>query len=443
MKLYLQTYGCQMNELDSARIARLMKTVDYERTDRPDEADLIVLNTCSVRDKAEQKVYSALGRWRELKSARKELVLAVGGCVAQQEGETLLNRVPYLDVVFGTHNIHKLPQLVLDARSSARRSAALTLYKDPFYLEDPAGRPEVDGIKAFVTVMQGCNKVCSFCIVPRVRGREVSRPSEQIVDEIRTLVTRGVKEVTLLGQNVNSYGNTSQNELSFAKLLEKINGIEGLKRIRFTTSHPQDLSAELISAFANLDKLCEHLHLPLQSGADSTLRRMRRGYSLEQYLNRIRELRLARPDIALTTDMIVGFPGETEGEFEGTLEIVKKIEYDDMFAFMYSPRPQTVSAKIYADDVRPEVKKERLKKLQMLQNDISLRKNQAFIGQEQQVLVEGPAKLSDHQVMGRTRTNKIVNFSRNRLTGRGRLVQVMVTGASSNSLVGELIRGAA
>lgn len=438
MKLYVQTYGCQMNQLDSARIVQLMKSVDYEPTDRVEEADLIILNTCSVRDKAEQKVYSALGRWRKLKE-ENGAVLGVGGCVAQQEGEALLRRAPHLDLVFGTHNMHKLPQMVEEAREAARRSVETAFYRDPFYLEDPSGPPEVDGAKAYVTIMQGCNKVCSFCIVPRTRGREVNRASDNIVRDVEELVRRGVKEVMLLGQNVNSYGRTVAGEKSFPELLERINEVPGIQRIRFTTSHPQDLSPELVDAFVRLENLCEHLHLPLQSGSDAVLTRMRRGYGLGEYMERISELRRRRPGVAVTTDMIVGFPGETEEEFEETLSVVRDIEYDDMFTFTYSPRPHTVSAKVYRDDVPAEVKADRYRRLQDLQMNISLDKNRSLIGAEQEILVEGPSRLGCEQLMGRTRTNRIVNFTPNDTTVPAEMARIRVVGATPNSLLGEAI----
>jgi len=438
MKLYVQTWGCQMNQLDSARIVQLMRSADYEPTDLVEEADLIILNTCSVRDKAEQKVYSALGRWRRLKE-ENGAVLGVGGCVAQQEGEALLRRAPHLDLVFGTHNMHKLPRMVEEARQAARRSVETAFYRDPFYLEDPSGPPQVDGAKAYVTIMQGCNKVCSFCVVPRVRGREVSRASENVVRDVEALVRRGVKEVMLLGQNVNSYGRTGEGERSFPELLERINDVPGLRRIRFTTSHPQDLSPELVDAFVRLENLCEHLHLPLQSGSDAVLTRMRRGYRLDEYMERIRALRERRPEVAITTDMIVGFPGETEAEFEETLAMVREIEYDDMFTFTYSPRPRTVAARVYPDDVPDELKGERCRRLQELQKGISLRKNRELIGTEQEVLVEGPSRLGREQLMGRTRTNRIVNFTPDGATVASEMARVRVVGATPNSLVGEAV----
>jgi tRNA-2-methylthio-N6-dimethylallyladenosine synthase len=435
-KLYIQTYGCQMNQYDSERIANLMRRFNYTLTERAEIADLIVLNTCSVREKAEQKVYSALGSWKELKEKNEDLVIGVGGCVAQQEGERLLKRVPHLDIVFGTHNVQKLPEMVEQVQSLRTRSVETAFYRDPFYMEDGDGRPNVQGTKAFVTIMQGCNKVCSFCIVPHVRGREVSRPSARIVAEVKVLAERGVKEVMLLGQNVNSYGQPLSEELSFAELLRQVNAIDGLRRIRFTTSHPQDLSLQLIEAYATLEKLCDHLHLPVQSGADSVLARMRRGYTHRQYLDKIYLLRARCPEVALSTDVIVGFPGESEREFEETLELLSEVKYDEIFSFTYSPRPQTVSAKIYDDDIPEWVKKDRLKRVQQLQQAISLSKNREKIGQIEEILVEGKARLKNGQVMGRTRANRIVNVAgSDQLVGS--FISVRITGATANSLLGE------
>jgi tRNA-2-methylthio-N6-dimethylallyladenosine synthase len=438
-KLYLQTYGCQMNQYDSERIAQVMSRLDYERTDKIETADVILLNTCSVRDKAEQKVYSALGSWKALKQQREGIIIGVGGCVAQQEGATLLRRIPHLDLVFGTHNIHKLPQMIEQVQVSQSRPVEVAFYRDSSYMEDPQDRPSVQGAKAFVTVMQGCNKVCSFCIVPHVRGREVSRPSARIIAEIESLTRQGVKEVMLLGQNVNSYGKASPGEISFAELLGQVNAIGGLQRIRFTTSHPQDLSPELIDAFATLDKLCEHLHLPVQSGSDAVLSRMRRGYTRAEYFARIDRLLKCCPNIALSTDIIVGFPGETETEFADTLEMLRQVEYDEIFSFMYSPRPQTVSSKIHEDDVADEIKKDRLQEVQSVQRDISLRKNRERIGNVEEILVDGKSRLKNGQVMGRTRTNRIVNLSGEE-TLVGSLIPVQIIGATANSLIGEMLK---
>ena len=435
-KLYIQTYGCQMNQYDSEKIAQVMARNDYIQTDRIDNADVILLNTCSVRDKAEQKVYSALGSWKEFKNYRDGVIIGVGGCVAQQEGEKLLKRIPHLDLVFGTHNIHKLPEMIEQVETARARPVETAFYRDPAYMDDGELRTQVDGVKAYVTIMQGCNKVCSFCIVPHVRGREVSRPSGKILAEIKSLARHGVKEVMLLGQNVNSYGKLTPGELSFAQLLARVDEIDGLRRIRFTTSHPQDLSPELIEDFATLRNLCEHLHLPVQSGSDSVLARMRRGYTRAEYLDRLFRLQRRCPQVALSTDIIVGFPGETDGDFEQTLELLRHVEYDDIYSFSYSPRPQTVSAKIYTDDIPDDVKKDRLKTVQTLQREISLAKNRQRVGGCEEVLVEGPSKLKGDQVMGRTRANRIVNF-----TGSARLIgefaQVRITGATANSLLGE------
>jgi tRNA-2-methylthio-N6-dimethylallyladenosine synthase len=436
--LYIQTYGCQMNQVDSERIAQVMSRAGYAQTDRLDAADLILLNSCSVRDKAEQKVYSILGSWKEFKDHREGVIMGVGGCVAQQEGENLLKRVPHLDLVFGTHNIHKLPEMVDQVQTARARPVDISFYRDPGYMEDADGRTHVDGVKAFVTIMQGCNKVCSFCIVPHVRGREVSRPSAKIIAEIESLVARGVMEVMLLGQNVNSYGKVIPGELGFAGLLSRVDSIRGLRRIRFTTSHPQDLSPELTEAFATLNNLCEHLHLPVQSGSDSVLGRMRRGYTRREYVNRIERLRERCPQVALSTDIIVGFPGETDAEFHQTLELLEQLEYDEIFSFMYSPRPQTVSAKIYHDDVPEDVKKERLTRVQKLQREISLKKNRRRIGDLEEILVDGPSKLKNNQIMGRTRNNRIVNVTGPK-TLIDRLVPVKITSATANSLIGEVL----
>lgn len=437
-KLYIQTYGCQMNQYDSERITRIMGRVGYVPTNQVDSADLMILNTCSVRDKAEQKVYSALGSWKALKQQRPELIIGVGGCVAQQEGGVLLNRVPHLDLVFGTHNIHKLPQLVEAVLVSRSRPVETAFYRDPSYMEDPEGGARVQGAKAFVTIMQGCDKICSFCIVPHVRGREVSRPSTKIIDDIRALARQGVKEVMLLGQNVNSYGKASPGEISFAELLSRVNEIEGLERIRFTTSHPQDLSLQLIEAFATLDKLCEHLHLPVQSGSDSVLARMRRGYTRTEYVGKIRQLRSRCPEVSLSTDIIVGFPGESDDEFAETLELLRQLEYDEIFSFTYSPRTHTVSAKIYEDNVAEEIKKDRLQQVLSVQQEIALENNRKKIGSIEEILIGGNSKLRNGQMMGRTRANRIVNVMGADVL-IGNTIPVRITGATANSLIGELV----
>jgi tRNA-2-methylthio-N6-dimethylallyladenosine synthase len=437
-QVYIQTYGCQMNQYDSQRIERVLRRLDYRLTESIENADLLLLNTCSVRDKAEQKVYSALGNWKEFKKRRQGVLIGVGGCVAQQEGENLLKRMPHLDLVFGTQNIHKLPDMIEEVQAHERRPVETAFYRDPAYMEDGEAPVQVQGAKAFVTIMQGCNKVCSFCIVPHVRGREVSRPSGKIIAEVEALARQGVKEVMLLGQNVNSYGKTMAGEISFAELLSRIDNVEGIRRIRFTTSHPQDLSPELTEAFATLDHLCEHLHLPVQSGADSVLARMRRGYTTAEYLSRLERLRERRPEVALSTDIIVGFPGETDREFAATLELLQRVEYDEIYSFMYSPRPQTVSAKLYDDDVSEQVKKERLTAVQSLQREIALRKNRERIGAVDEILVEGNSRLKNGQIMGRTRGNRIVN-AQGADSLIGTFQWVRINGATANSLIGEIV----
>lgn len=436
-KLYIQTYGCQMNQYDSQRIERVLGRLDYQVTDRIESADLILLNTCSVRDKAEQKVYSALGNWREYKRRREGVIIGVGGCVAQQEGENLLKRMPHVDIVFGTQNIHQLPHMIAEVQADSARLVETAFYRDPAYMEDGDAPVQIHSAKAFVTIMQGCNKVCSFCIVPHVRGREVSRPSAKIIAEIEDLARRGIKEVMLLGQNVNSYGKTMPGEISFAELLSRVNRVQGVRRIRFTTSHPQDLSPELTEAFATLENLCEHLHLPVQSGSDTVLARMRRGYSTAEYFGRLERLRSRRPEVALSTDIIVGFPGETEREFTDTLELLQRVEYDEIYSFMYSPRPQTVSAKIYDDDIPEPVKKDRLAAVQSLQREIALRKNRQRLGAVDEILVEGTSRLKKGQMMGRTRGNRIVNVQGPEALV-GTFQEVRIIGATANSLVGEI-----
>ncbi len=441
-KLFIQTYGCQMNQYDSGRIEKVLGRLDYVATDRIDDADVILLNTCSVRDKAEQKVYSALGTWRPLKERREGVIIGVGGCVAQQAGETLLKRMPHVDLVFGTQNIHKLPEMIEEVETLNARPVETAFYRDPSYMEDADDRPGVQGAKAYVTIMQGCNKVCSFCIVPHVRGREISRPSQRIIDEVESLARQGVKEVMLLGQNVNSYGKTMGGEISFPQLLQRVNDVAGIQRIRFTTSHPQDLSPELTEVFPKLANLCEHLHLPVQSGSDAVLSRMRRGYTREEYLERILRLRERVPEISLSSDIIVGFPGETDREFEATLELLTRVEYDEIFSFIYSPRPPTVSAKLYADDIPDQVKKDRLKAVQSLQQGISLRNNRRRIGAVEEILIEGNSRLKNGQIMGRTRSNRIVNVKGPECL-IGSLQAVRITGAAAYSLVGEILSDAA
>ena len=434
--LYVETFGCQMNVNDSEKIVALLRKVGYHPTQDSSRADLIILNTCSVREKPEQKVYSSLCRYKGLKNRNRRLLLAVGGCVAQQEGERLLEKVPYLDIVFGTHNLHLLPEMVRQAEDGTRRAEVGFIDGDArldlFPVEDAAG-----GVSRFVTIMQGCDNFCSYCIVPYVRGREVSRRSVEIVQEIGELAAKGVKEVTLLGQNVNSYGLKSAGEPDFAGLLRQVATIPGIERIRFTTSHPKDISPPLIACFAELPTLCSHIHLPAQSGSDAVLARMGRGYTRGEYLQKVAALRAARPGIQITGDMIVGFPGESEADFRDTLSLMDVVGYADLFSFKYSVRPGT-SAAGFADDVDGAVKQERLARLQELQRRMTLEANKGFVGSVQEVLVEGVSKRGG-QLFGRTCGNRVVNFAGDP-TLVGCSVRVEITRAFQNSLLGE-IRG--
>jgi tRNA-2-methylthio-N6-dimethylallyladenosine synthase len=434
--LFIETYGCQMNDSDSEKIASLLSGHNYRPTNDMEKADLIILNTCSIRNKAEQKVYSFLGTLKPYKERKPELVIGVGGCVAQQQGERLLKRVPHLDIVFGTHNIQRLPELVGEAMGKRGRFSETRFYDDLSVFLDPMPKAS-SKVTGLVTVMLGCNNFCSYCIVPYVRGREISRPSADIAREIEGLVASGVREVTLIGQSVNSYGDGLQEETDFPALLDKVNGIEGLKRIRFTTSHPKDLSGKLIDSFGRFDKLCEHIHLPVQSGSDRVLDRMNRRYTMDSYLLKVDALRRVSPDIAITSDMIVGFPGETEGDFDETMDLIERVRYDSLFSFKFSPRPETRAAGL-PDQVPEDVKAGRLSILQERQRGISLGKNLGHEGRILEVLVEGRSETNPDRLSGRTRTNKVVNFQ----GGEGLIgetVMVRVTKGSVNSLMGEVV----
>jgi len=424
-----------MNVNDSETIVSLLKDLDYEQTDRAAGADLILLNTCCIRAKAEQKVFSELGRLKSLKNGEKKVLLGVGGCIAQQEGERLLKRVPYLDLVFGTHSLHLLQDMV----RAAERGERLTRndFLDPETRLDLFPRKQAaGGVARFVTVIQGCNNFCSYCIVPYVRGREVSRRSGEILQEIRELSETGVKEVTLLGQNVNSYGIRSVDEPSFSDLLRRVAEIDGIERIRFTTSHPKDISPALIECFAELPKLCSHIHLPAQSGSDRVLEGMNRGYTRREYLDRIAALKKSRPDITITGDMIVGFPGETEEDFNETLSLMEEVGFTDLFSFIYSARPETAAAKL-PDMLTRKERQDRLDRLQERQHFMTLERNQALLGSIQEVLVEGPSRRGD-QVFGRTSGNRIVNIAADPSL-IGTIVTVRIVEAFQNSLIGEVI----
>ncbi len=449
--LYINTIGCQMNVYDSERIEAALLTDGHALTESPDLADIVIVNTCSIREKAEQKAFSFIGRLPGLKRTKPGLIIAVGGCVAQQEGQLILERFPFVDLVFGTHAIGRVPALIERIRRGGARLVDIDFesgISEPEKHHLPQARKS---LSKFVTIMRGCENFCTYCVVPFVRGREVSRDPKAIIAEIRTLVDNGVREVTLLGQNVNSYGK-KERHCSFAELLAMVDRINGLLRIRFTTSHPKDLSTELIHAFGALNKLCHHIHLPVQSGSDRVLRRMNRKYSIANYLKQIDHLRVTCPDIGISTDFIVGFPGESKEDFEKTLRLVRRVEFDSLFAFKYSDRPN-VPAAGFDDKLAENVKAERLKQLLELQEDSARKKNSTLIGTCQEVLVEGLSKkkVSDApgefgaatQWSGRTGTNKIVNFEWDDASGgfeelTGKVVEIEITKVHANSLHGRI-----
>jgi tRNA-2-methylthio-N6-dimethylallyladenosine synthase len=436
-RFYLETFGCQMNVVDSEQMVALLEQIGYRPTGAPDSADLIVLNTCTIRARAERKVYGHLGRFKPLKERNPALILAVGGCVAQQEGERMLEKVPYLDIVFGTHNVHRLAELVT-AVEAGRQRLALVEFLDEEQRRRlfPARRPSSE-ITRFVTVVQGCDNFCSYCIVPHVRGREVSRPSAEVLEEVRALVEQGVKEVTLVGQNVNSYGIREGNEISFAELLRRVHDIPRLERIRFITSHPKDLSDELIDCFGDLNKLCRHIHLPVQAGSDRILNAMGRGYDRERYLTKVARLRQVCPEIRITSDLIVGFPGETEQDFEQTLDLLRRVQFTEIYSFIYSPREGTAAA-LLSDDTPAEVKQARFDRLLTVQEQITRRFHEGDVGRILPVLVEGESRQGGGQLFGRTTWNRIVNFDGDRSLV-GRVVPVRVATAQRNSHIGKVV----
>lgn len=432
-RYFIHTFGCQMNVNDSLRMSEVLGKLEYRPTPVAEEADLIILNTCSIREKAEDKMLSALGRYRTVKLARGTL-LGVGGCVAQQEKDKLLKKVPYLDFVFGPDSIAKLPDIIGRVQGERERVVE-TAWVDSEEYVFPRADPETSRGKVteFVTVMKGCDNVCSFCVVPHTRGREVSRPFPDVLAEVADLAKVGVREVTLIGQNVNSY----QGGVSFAQLLLRTAEVPGIERVRFTTSHPHDLSDELIEAFRTQPKIMPHFHLPVQSGSNPVLKRMRRDYTVVQYLERLEKLRAARPGIAVTTDIIVGFPGETEEDFALTLELTEKVRYENQFSFIYSPRPKTGAA-LKEDEWGPvphEVKIERLERLQKIQRRISGEHTASQVGQEVEVLVEGHSRYNPLKRFGRTPENRTVNFDGD--APAGAFVKVLVESATPNQLSGK------
>ena len=434
-KLYIQTFGCQMNVQDTEKMVALLTGSGYRTTDDPEQADLILVNTCSIREKAAQKVYSQLGRFRILKQRKPGLMIGVGGCLAQHWGDRLFQRMPYVNLVFGTHQIHRLPEMVANLEGSEGRASETGLCERVRSLDIPA-QPAPGAVSTYVTIMQGCNNFCSYCVVPHLRGREESRSMTEILCEVEGLADRGIREVTLLGQNVNSYGQTLTDRRDFAELVREIAQVPEIDRIRFTTSHPKDLSSRLIACFGTVAPLCEHIHLPVQSGSDRVLKRMNRGYTAAEYRKKVEALREVCPGISVTSDVIVGFPGEEEADFQQTLDLMREVRFDNLFSFQYSKREGTAAAGM-DDPVPSDVKRERLRRLQTLQEEHALEKNLACVGRPEEVLVEGASRNKPVEMTGRTRGNRIVNFP-GTADLIGKIVPVRIVDAFLHSLRGEM-----
>lgn len=438
-KLYIETHGCQMNEYDSSRMVDLLgEHQALEVTEKPEDADVILLNTCSIREKAQDKVFSQLGRWRELKLANPDLVIGVGGCVASQEGAAIRDRAPYVDVVFGPQTLHRLPEMIDAARLT--KTAQVDISFPEIEKFDRLPEPRVDGPSAFVSVMEGCSKYCTFCVVPYTRGEEVSRPLVDVLMEITSLTEKGVKEVTLLGQNVNGYrGHTPDGHIAdFAELLHAVAALDGIERIRYTTSHPLEFSDAIIAAHAEIPQLVKYLHLPVQSGSDRILAAMKRNHTALEYKSRIRKLRAAVPDILISSDFIVGFPGETEKDFEQTMKLIEDVGFDFSFSFIYSSRPGTPAADL-VDDTPEEVKKQRLALLQHRINQNGFENSRRMVGTVQRILVSDYSKKDPGMLQGRTEQNRIVNFRCDNPRLIGQFVDVHIDDALPHSLRGTLL----
>ena len=437
-KIFIETHGCQMNEYDSAKMLDVLKEAEgLELTDKPEEANVILLNTCSIREKAQEKVFSQIGRWKHLKKDNPDLVVGVGGCVASQEGENLQKRAPLVDVVFGPQTLHRLPEMIRKARAS--QAPVIDISFPEIEKFDYLPKPEADGPSAFVSIMEGCSKYCTFCVVPYTRGEEVSRPFDDVLAEVAELAAQNVREVNLLGQNVNAYrGDMHDGTIAdLALLINYIADIDGIERIRYTTSHPVEFSDSLIRAYAEVPELVNHLHLPVQSGSDRILAAMKRGHMALEYKSKIRKLREVRPDISMSSDFIVGFPGETEQDFEDTMKLIEDIGFDYSFSFIYSARPGTPASNL-ANEVPLEVSKKRLLRLQARINEMAAEISQPMVGTTQRVLVFGLSKKDSEEVAGRTENNRIVNFPGNESL-IGKFVDLIITEAYSNSLRGEIV----
>jgi tRNA-2-methylthio-N6-dimethylallyladenosine synthase len=435
-KLYIQTFGCQMNEYDSSRMADVLReSHGLELTAKAEDADVLLLNTCSIREKAQEKVFSQLGRWRPLKERRRGVVIGVGGCVASQEGDAIRNRAPYVDLVFGPQTLHRLPQMLADLEAQRRPQIDLSFPEIEKF--DCLPSPRANGPSAFVTIMEGCSKYCTYCVVPYTRGEEVSRPFDDLIAEIADLAEQGVREVNLLGQNVNAYRGPMHDGTTadLAILIRYVAAIDGIDRIRFTTSHPLEFADGLVEAFAQVPELVSHLHLPVQSGSDRILAAMKRGHTALEYKAKLRKLRRARPDISISSDFIVGFPGETEADFAATLALVEEVGFDASFSFIYSRRPGTPAAD-YPDDVPHAVKQERLARLQQRLSHQAQAISRRMVGTVQRVLVDGPSRKDPSELSGRTENNRVVNFPGS-MDLVGDFADVRITDALPNSLRGE------
>jgi tRNA-2-methylthio-N6-dimethylallyladenosine synthase len=438
-KLFIKTFGCQMNEYDSDKMADVLRAWEpIELVDKPDDADIILFNTCSIREKAEEKVFSDLGRVRPLKLAKPDLIIGVGGCVASQEGVTIFRRAPYVDVIFGPQTLHRLPELIAKRRATGRMQMDISFPEIEKF--DSLPTPQVTNGSAFVSIMEGCSKFCTFCVVPYTRGDELSRPMADVMRDIRGLVAQGVGEITLLGQNVNAYAGESDDgeTVDLAYLIRTIAALDGVQRVRYVTSHPREMTPRLIELYADTPKLANHLHLPVQSGSDRILATMQRGYTALEYKSIIRKIRALRPDISITSDFIVGFPGETEADFEATMKLIEDVRFDVSFSFLYSPRPGTPAAEML-DDTPEDVKMARLKRLKTRIDELENSYSEKMVGSTQRVMVEGISKKDTRELAGRTDNNRIVNF-----VGPadlvGRFVEVSISAVSMHTLRGELLR---
>ncbi|MFV8461668.1 tRNA (N6-isopentenyl adenosine(37)-C2)-methylthiotransferase MiaB [Vibrio campbellii] len=438
-KLLIKTWGCQMNEYDSSKMADLLNAANgYELTEVPEEADVLLLNTCSIREKAQEKVFHQLGRWKTLKDKKEGVVIGVGGCVATQEGDHIRQRAPYVDVIFGPQTLHRLPEMIKSSLSNEKPVMDISFPEIEKF--DNLPEPKAEGATAFVSIMEGCSKYCTYCVVPYTRGEEVSRPMDDVLFEVAQLAEQGVREVNLLGQNVNAYrGPTHEGDIcSFAELLRLVASIDGIDRIRFTTSHPLEFGDDIIEVYKDTPELVSFLHLPVQSGSDRILTMMKRPHTAIEYKSIIRKLRKARPDIQISSDFIVGFPGESKQDFQDTMKLIKEVDFDMSFSFVFSPRPGTPAAD-YPCDVPEQEKKDRLYELQQTVNSQAMRYSRLMLGTEQRVLVEGPSKKNLMELRARTENNRVVNFEGN-ADLIGQFVDVKITDVFANSLRGELVR---